>query len=401
MRNWPGKRGDGKTKTSRGKKRLRHGFTTGSAATAAAKAALLSLLGKKVVQGKVDIPLPEEGRLTIPIDRVGMFDGYARATVIKNGGDDPDATHRARISCTVLLKPGGHGNQVLLRGGKGVGRVTKPGLPIPPGEPAINPGPRKQLQKAVQECFLETGTAPMGLEITIEVADGEKIARKTLNSRLGIVGGISILGTRGTVIPFSHEAYEGTITLSLDVAEALGLETVALCTGGKSEKFLQALFPELPEEASIQVADFFAFSLKEAAQRRFSHIIYGCFFGKLIKVAQGHEYTHAGRALIDFRLLAEWCKAAGINGQKAGAVVRANTAREVLDIISHDTRKEDVIQTLIGKAVSNGRCFIPPKVCLEVCLFGFDGTLLGRRLASGEAHRQDVEGQTGDMDENG
>ena len=331
----------------------------------------------------MDIPLPEEGRLTIPIDRVGMFDGYARATVIKDGGDDPDATHRARISCTVLLKPGGHGNQVLLRGGKGVGRVTKPGLPIPPGEPAINPGPRKQLQKAVQECFLETGTAPMGLEITIEVADGEKIARKTLNSRLGIVGGISILGTRGTVMPFSNEAYEETIALSLDVAEALGLDTIALCTGGKSEKFLRRLFPELPDEACIQVADFFAFSLEEATRRRFSRIIYGCFFGKLVKVAQGHEYTHARTALIDFHLLAEWCRAAGIEGHKAKAIMGANTARHVLSMISDDEHKRAVVQLLMQKALSNGTRFVTQEVALEICAFAFDGTLLGRLSSAG------------------
>ena len=185
-----------------GKKRLRHGFTTGSAATAAAKAALLSLLGQKAPPGEVDIPLPGEGRLLIPVERVDTFDGHARATVVKDGGDDPDVTHRARISSTVRIMPGAEPDRVVIEGGKGVGRVTKPGLPLPLGEPAINPGPRKQLRKMVRECFSETGAKTSGVEITIDVADGEKIARKTLNPRLGIVGGISILGTRGTVIPF-------------------------------------------------------------------------------------------------------------------------------------------------------------------------------------------------------
>lgn len=367
-----------------GKKRLRHGFTTGSAATAAAKAALLSLLDKKAHKGKVDIPLPEEGRLLIPVEWVDLSGGYARATVIKDGGDDPDATHRARITSTVHLMPLAEPDLVAINGGKGVGRVTKPGLPIPPGEPAINPGPRRQLQKAVKECFIETGTKPSGVEITIEVADGEKIARRTLNPRLGIVGGISILGTRGTVIPFSHEAYKETITLSMDMAQALGLKTIALSTGGKSEKLLQALFPEMPEEAFIQVADFFAFSLKNAARRHFSRLIYGCFFGKLVKVAQGHEYTHAKTALIDFRLLAQWCKATGVDRHKARTVTGANTARHVLDMISDDEHKRDVIRFLLQKALLSGTRFIPQEVVLEVCVFAFDGTLLGR-LSSSDA----------------
>jgi len=367
-----------------GKKRLRHGFTTGSAATAAAKAALLCLLDKKAHKGKVDIPLPEEGRLMIPIERLDLSDGSAWATVIKDGGDDPDVTHRARISSTVRLLPGEEPDRVVIEGGEGVGRVTKPGLPIPPGEPAINPGPRRQLHKAVHECFLEVGAAPMGVEITIEVADGEKIARRTLNPRLGIVGGISILGTRGTVVPFSHEAYKETINLSMDVAQALGLKTIALSTGGKSEKFLQTLFPEMPEEASIQVADFFAFSLKNAARRHFSRLIYGCFFGKLVKVAQGHEYTHARTALIDFPLLAQWCKATGVDRHKARAVTGANTARYVLDVISDDEHQRDVIRFLLQKALSNGTRFIPKEVVLEVCVFAFDGKLLGR-LSSADA----------------
>lgn len=367
-----------------GKKRLRHGFTTGSAATAAAKAALLCLLGKDVPHGGMDIPLPDGGRLTIPIERVDTFDGYTRATVIKDAGDDPDATHRARISCTVLLKPGQSGSQVTLRGGRGVGRATRPGLPISPGEPAINPGPRRQLRKAVKECFSAAGAEPADVEITIEVANGEKIAKKTLNPRLGIVGGISILGTRGTVVPFSNEAYEETITLCMEVAKASKLDTIALSTGGKSEKCLRRLFPGLPDEGSIQIADFFAFSLREAAKRGFTRVIYGCFFGKLVKVAQGHAYTHAKTALIDFPVLATWCESAGIEKEKATAVIGANTAREVLEMISHHERKQDVLTLLMEKALASGRRFALRQALLEVCLFSFDGTLLGRLSSPAE-----------------
>jgi len=185
------------------------------------------------------------------------------------------------------------------------------------------------------------------------------------------------------VIPFSHEAYEETITLSLDVAQALGLTTVAFSTGGKSEKFLRRLFPEFPEECFIQVADFFAFALKEGAGRGFERVIYGCFFGKLIKVAQGHEYTHAKTALIDFRLLADWCESGGIEGRKAREVLGANTARHVLDMISDNEHKRDVVQLLLRKALLNGTRFVPQEVVLEVCVFAFDGTLLGTLSSTG------------------
>ena len=358
-------------------KMLRHGFTTGSAAAAAVKAALLSLLTNRA-PGKVDIPLPEEGRITVAVNCVETFDGYARAVVIKDGGDDPDVTHRARIFCTVRFIPGVEPDRVLIEGGKGVGKVMKPGLPIPPGEPAINPGPRKQLRKVVRECFALTGAKQRGVVVRIEVEDGEKIAQKTLNPRLGIVGGISILGTRGTVIPFSHEAYKETITLSMNVAEALGMDTIALSTGGKSEKFLMRLLPELPGEACIQVADFFAFALKEAARRHFTRVIYACFFGKLVKVAQGHEYTHAKTSLIDFGLLARWCRAVGIEGRRARAVAVANTAREVLGIVSDDEHGGTFVHFLMEKALSAGRRFMGPGMTLEIYLFSFDGTLLGK-----------------------
>lgn len=337
----------------------------------------------------------------IPVERVDTFSGYARATVIKDGGDDPDATHRARISSAIRLLSGIRPGSVVIKGGKGVGRVTKPGLPIPPGEPAINPAPRRQLKAAVNECFQETGRKPAGVEIVIEVADGEKIAGRTLNPRLGIVGGISILGTRGTVIPFSHEAYEETISLSMGVAQALGLDVAAVTTGGKSERFLRNLFPELNEECFIQIADFFAFSLKEAARRRFARLIYACFFGKLVKIAQGHEYTHAKTSRIDFRLLAEWGESAGISRNKAVAITGANTARHAMEMIRDDKHRKDFFQLIMHKALANGRRFVPRKVSLELYFFAFDGTLMGRLLSPGEPHPKGPGKQTGGMDGNG
>ena len=232
-------------------KRLREGFTTGSAAAAGAKAALFHLAGRGVSK-KVEIPLPIGGRLTIPVERVETVGKGSKATIRKDGGDDPDVTHKARITSTVRFLPGGHYGDVIIAGGTGVGKVTRPGLPVAVGESAINPVPRKQIKAAVLEGLAESGLRG-SVSVIIEVVNGEKIAKKTLNPRLGIMGGISILGTRGTVKPFSNKAYKDTITMSMDVAKAAKLNTIALTTGGRSERFLIERRPDLPETVFIQV----------------------------------------------------------------------------------------------------------------------------------------------------
>ena len=178
----------------------------------------------------------------------------------KDAGDDPDATHRAMILCTVHIFSKTPEDDVIIHGGRGVGRVTRPGLPVPVGESAINPVPRRQIRESVLEAMEETGLKGT-VFVVIEVMNGERIAKKTLNPRLGIVGGISILGTRGTVKPFSNKAYRETITMSMDVARAAGLSCIALSTGGKSERYLEERRSDIPETAFIRVADFFAFSL--------------------------------------------------------------------------------------------------------------------------------------------
>lgn len=367
---------NGNRKKRRKGKRLRHGFTTGSAAAAAVKAALMALLTGGETPTEMDIPLPDDGRLTVPVESVEIHGDHARATVIKDAGDDPDATNRARISCTVCLMNGPGKGSVEIRGGQGVGMVTKPGLPVPPGEPAINPGPRKQLQKAVRECFLSAKAEQTGVMICIEVADGERIARKTLNPRLGIVGGISILGTRGTVIPFSHKAYEDTITMSMDVARAQGAKIIVLSTGGRSERLAKKLNPELEDSCFIQVADFFAFSLKEAAKRGFEHIIYSCFFGKLVKMAQGYPYTHAKKASIDFAALAEWCGSCGMEEKDLRIIRGANTARQALEIICKSKVGYRITGRIIGEAISNARRFAGEGPRITYCLFSMEGELL-------------------------
>ncbi len=256
-----------------------------------------------------------------------------------------------------------------------MGRVTRPGLPVPVGESAINPAPLRQIEAAIREVLDETGTGGEIL-VTIEVDDGERIALKTLNPRLGIVGGISILGTRGTVKPFSNKAYKDTITMSLDVARAQGLSSVALATGGKSERLLRELRPELPEPAWIQVGDFFAFSLKEASIRGFESILYACFFGKLIKMAQGHPYTHARKSRIDFSVLASWCDSAGLGREIVQAVGLANTSREVLEIIREEKGALLLLEQAMARAADTAGRVVGPEIEVAFYLFDFDETLL-------------------------
>ena len=276
-------------------KELKRGFTTGAAATAAVHAALLSLLQQErftqVERGKVALLESATIRclnnewLTIPIHRVRLLSPHkAEAIVIKDAGDDPDVTHKAKIGARVSIvddaeengakKPSINGQakkisdspSILLIGGNGVGRVTKPGLEIPPGEPAINLGPRTMMVQAVNR-ILERHPLPHGKAVQVEVfvPEGKLLAEKTLNARLGIVGGISILGTTGIVRPMSHDAYIATIRSGISVAQAMACDTLIFTTGRRSERFAMERFPDLPEEAFIQIGDFFKASLEAAA----------------------------------------------------------------------------------------------------------------------------------------
>ena len=343
------------------RRHLREGFTTGTAAAAVAFAAVALLLGGECPDS-AEVALPPfagdgtplaagdafgQGSpstpptLVIPVEQGGREGEAAFAVVIKDGGDDPDATHGARIIVHAAVTPfsvcSGQGGQpadpcrclppgraaparpvemnlffrsIVLYGGAGVGTVTLPGLPVAVGDPAINPEPRKQIAVAAHAAARAAGyDGP--LHLLVSVPDGEERARRTLNGRLGIVGGISILGTRGTVRPYSHDAWKRAVAQGLDVAAALGLREVLLATGRRSERLGLSLHPDFPPQAGIQAADYAAFSLREAALRPFDRVIWACFPGKLLKLAQGLEWTHAGAAPADLSLLARLCREAG------------------------------------------------------------------------------------------
>lgn len=348
---------------------LRHGFTTGTAAAAAAKAAALHLLTGQA-QAVVDVPLPMGPRMAIAIAESRAEDGGVLAAVVKDGGDDPDVTHGAVIR--VLVRPAA-GEGVALRGGPGVGVVTRPGLPVAVGEAAINPAPREQIRLAVDEALHGAAT---GLDVEIRVDRGEEIARTTFNPRLGIVGGISILGTRGTVKPFSHAAWQATIRQCLDVMLAGGIRRPCLTTGGRSERFLRQARPETPETACVQAADFFFYSMREAGRRGFASVLWGVFFGKLVKQAQGHRYTHARSSGLDLGVLAGWCGDCGIAPAVCADVATANTAMQVLEMIAHLPQAPALFALLTDRASGFARSFSGRDMRVGYLLFDFTGNVL-------------------------
>lgn len=393
--------------------KLREGFTTGSAATGAALAAL-QLLCHGCAPDTVRVPLPPfaspqqggngvqpepRGWLVLPVANcdsgpapelaarwaANNFEHCdpppqgiirsAHASIIKDGGDDPDATSGARITATVVesilpqnreevAEPG----NIIIKGGPGVGRVTLPGLPVPVGQAAINPVPRQQISLALQAQKYASADSTR-LTVFVSVPLGSELAQKTFNPRLGIEGGISILGTQGTVRPFSHAAWKATIEQGLAVATATGCRTLCLTTGRRSERLLMERYPQLPERCFVQVADFAQFSLNAAGAMNFERIVWGCFFGKLVKLAQGHTYTHAKDSTLDMQALAQLAQAA--KARCASEVARCITAAHALELLLADAAGPRVIEQVARLAMQTAQNFSGQAVSLH--LFHTDG----------------------------
>lgn len=343
---------------------LREGFTTGSAATAAVVAALRHLLRGEQPDSVRILP-PPRAELRTPLRVPVAFcasgpapdvqalmarcpaalpEGVAHACVIKDGGDDPDATHKADIRATVALlaAPALPPDAILLDaaplplylvGGPGIGRVTLPGLPVPVGQPAVNPAPREQLCAAVRELLssFPLPSEAAALLLVLSAPEGRAIAAHTFNPRLGIMDGISILGTQGTVRPFSHAAWQASIAQGIAVAEATGCPGLGMSTGRRSEKLLMARYPGWPAQSFVQVADFAGFSLEQAGRSSLPLLVWGCFFGKAVKLAQGHASTHAKDAVLDMARLAALCAEQGVTG--ADALTSCVTAAHALELL--------------------------------------------------------------------
>ncbi len=367
----------------RPRKELRQGFSTGTAAAAAAQGALRELLELPCPE-TVELDLPGGGSLNIPLSCHQRRGGWGEAAVIKDAGDDPDVTNGAEIAARVWRLPPGTREEIVFQRGEGVGRVTKPGLALAVSEPAINPVPRKMIRQSLQKVWEQVFPGqPLRLGVEIAVPRGEEMARHTLNPRLGIVGGISILGTTGLVKPFSHAAYRATIAASLRVAQALGIGKIVFSTGGKSESHLQALLPELPEEAFVQMGDYVRFALKAAANMKFGEITVGAFFGKALKISQGRGQTHASRGLADLKKLGQLTEEITGNSRLAREVARANTGRQALEILL-GAEKQPVVAAVGERMLAALREYAGTGPDLAAVILDFAGQPLWRGESAGK-----------------
>jgi cobalt-precorrin-5B (C1)-methyltransferase len=350
----------------------REGFTTGTAAAAAAKAACLVLLERGWPE-TVRVQLPISRVLDIRINTLESGGDTASAGVVKDAGDDPDVTHGAEVFATVrrVPEPGIH-----IRGGTGIGTVTRPGLELPVGSPAINPVPQRMIRQAVAEVLGGERPKP-GVEVTISVPNGEELARRTFNARIGIVGGISILGTTGIVRAMSTAAWRASVVQAIDVAAANSVGHVVLSTGGRSERFAQQIYPDLPELAFVEMGIFTGDSLKRAAERGVPRVSLCAMIGKLSKIAAGKMQTHVAGNQVDCALLAQVARDLGAAPELAAAVETANTARHVQELIEGAgfTR---FFTRLCELAAERCAAVVPGRLALDVVLFDFDGRVLGQ-----------------------
>ncbi|MFI1713731.1 cobalt-precorrin-5B (C(1))-methyltransferase [Streptomyces sp. NPDC053513] len=358
---------------------LRPGWTTGACATAATTAAYTALLTGDFPD-PVTITLPKGQTPSFALTAESLTAGAAMAAVVKDAGDDPDVTHGAVIRSTVRLLPPGSG--VVFRAGEGVGTVTLPGLPLDVGEPAINPVPRRLMREHVA-AVAAAHHAPGDVEITISVDDGAEIARSTWNPRIGILGGLSILGTTGVVVPYSCSAWIDSIRRGVDVARAGGLTHVAGCTGSTSERTVTGIY-DLPEIALLDMGDFAGAVLKYIRRHPVDRLTICGGFAKLSKLAAGHLDLHSARSQVDKAFLADLARTGGASEALAAEIADANTGLAALrlceaagvplgDLVAARARDE-ALSVLRGAPVA-----------VDVICIDRAGTVVGRSEPKGPA----------------
>ncbi|WP_037085287.1 cobalt-precorrin-5B (C(1))-methyltransferase [Rhizobium sp. CF080] len=362
-------------------KNLRRGWTTGTCAAAASKAACLALVsGKFPDMIEVTLPGGQTPSFALAVEETG--EGFARAGIVKDAGDDPDVTHGALIKSTV--RRGAAGSGITFKAGEGVGTVTRAGLPLPVGEPAINPVPRKMIAQAIAEV----AGAEADFEVEISVADGEKIAEKTLNGRLGILGGISILGTTGIVIPFSCSAWIHSIWRGIDVARAAGLTHVAGATGNTSEKAVQA-HHGLHEIALIDMGDFVGGMLKYLRDHPVPKVTIAGGVAKMTKLAQGMLDVHSKRGLADLAALAKLASEAGASDELAAQIAAANTVSQAFALAGENgLALGDRIAALAWKTAA--KALKDPQIALEILVYDREGRLVGQTAFTPSDHSESL-----------
>ncbi len=348
---------------------LRFGWTTGACAAAAAKAAFTALL-TGVFPDPVEIRLPRGQIVAFALAEWVLNEGAATAGIVKDAGDDPDVTHGALVRATVSA--GAPGAGVTFRAGAGVGMVTRPGLPIPPGEPAINPMPRQMIGEGIAEVAAAYGASGDAV-VEIGIPGGAEIALRTLNGRLGIVGGLSILGTTGVVVPYSCAAWIDSIHRGIDVARAVGLDHVAGATGRNSELAVQALHG-LADTALIDMGDFVGGMLKYLRAHPMARVTVAGGVAKMTKLAQGRLDLHSRRGAVDLHMLAGIAAGLGAGSETLDRVRGANTAAEAFAGASGLGLGDAVARQAWRVAADVLDC----DAALEVVMFDHTGSLVGR-----------------------
>ena len=353
--------------------KLRTGFTTGSSATAASKSALLSIINQQKTEN-VSIRLPKGSFIDIPIHSCEFESNKAKCSVIKDGGDDPDVTHGAEI--IVELSFTEKVNEIDIDGGEGVGIVTKPGLGLEINKPAINPVPKKMIIENLREVG-EKVLLKNGIRVVISVPKGKELGPKTDNPRLGIKNGISILGTSGIVIPFSTASYAASIRQNLDVAIAMGNDTVVLTTGGRSEDFAKKIV-NLPEHCFVQMGDFSGYTIQQCSKKNIKKAYVVGFIGKLAKMATGVKQTHVKGSKVDMNFLAELARKSNATESIIESIKKANTARHVSEIIQ-ENNVVGFFELICSETYKHMRKHSEEKVPIDVILFDFDEKILARK----------------------
>lgn len=354
------------------KPKLRTGYTTGTSATAGAKAGILAIIRQEKIS-LVDVTLPKKSKIQIMLEKCEFDKQKAHCSVIKDGGDDPDVTHGAEI-CTEISLTNNVG-KIEIDGGDGVGRVTKPGLGLEIGSAAINPTPKRMITENILEVANDL-LKKKGIKILISVPKGKELAPKTDNPRLGILGGISILGTSGIVIPYSTASFAASIRQSIDVTIAMGNDSVVLTTGGRSEDFSRKII-SLPDHCFVQMGDFAGYTVQQCAKKGIKKAYVAGFIGKLTKMGMGVKQTHVKGSKVDMEFLAEIAQRCNAAEDTVEEIRKANTARHVFEIVSSIDLKS-YFDLICYEVYNQLRKHSQNTFGIDVIMFDFDGNVIGR-----------------------
>ncbi|MGI0046216.1 MAG: cobalt-precorrin-5B (C(1))-methyltransferase [Nitrosotalea sp.] len=353
------------------KGKMRTGYTTGTSATAGAKAGVLAILNQDKISF-VDVTLPKRSKIRIKIEKCEFDIESAHCSVIKDGGDDPDVTHGAEIQTTVSIT--NNTGKIEIDGGEGVGRVTKPGLGLEVGSAAINPTPKKMITENIAEVAQDI-LKKNGIKVLVSVPKGKELAIKTDNPRLGILGGISILGTSGIVVPYSTASFAASIRQSIDVTIVMGNDTVVLTTGGRSEDFARKII-ELPDHCFVQMGDFSGYTVQQCAKKGIAKAYVAGFIGKLTKMGMGVKQTHVKGSKVDMEFLAELAQRCNAPSGIIEEIKKANTARHVFEIVSD--KIPGYFDLVCSQVYDQLRKHSEEKFDIDVIMFDFDGNTIGR-----------------------